>query len=255
MKTFKEPLYSQSYVDTGSGFPIVLLHGMFGNLTMWRSTINALKSDYRVIVPRLPLYEVPIHRATLSNLSDILHDFLDWNQLTDVTLVGTDIGAQLALYYAFHHKERVRKVIISGSTGLKDNLPAIDREVTTYQSVQSHVEGAFYKKDMVGRTVVDQVYNLVSTASKGMQISAFAKSTREAGLTNILYRLQVPVLMVWGLQDKITPPDVALHFHDLLRFGTVRFINECGHLPMIEKPDEYNAHVRTFLGAHERIVA
>lgn len=247
MKPFKEPLYSQSYVDTGTGFPVVLLHGIFGNLAMWRTTINALRTNYRVVVPRLPLFDVPIHRATLGNLSEILHDFLDWNQLTDVTLVGTDIGAQLALDYAFRHPERVRKVVISGSTGFKDNIPNLGEDTRTYGAVQTQVEEAFHRKEIVSRKVVDQVYNLVNTSSKGLHISAFAKSAKDNGLTNILYKLQLPVLIVWGLQDKITPPDVALHFHDLLRNGTVRFINECGHLPMIERPEEYNRHVREFL--------
>ncbi len=247
MKPFKEPLYSQSYVDTGAGFPVVLLHGVFGNLTMWRTTINSLRGDYRVVVPRLPLFEVPIHRATLGNLSEILHDFLDWSQLTDVTLVGTDIGAQLALDYSYRHPARVRKVIISGSTGFKDNLPELDPNARTYDAVQMQVEEAFHRKEMASRRVVDQVYNLVNASSKGLHISALSKSARDNGLTNILYKLQVPVLIVWGLQDKITPPDVALHFHDLLRNGTVRFINECGHLPMVERPGEYNRHVREFL--------
>src|ERR1043165_4551370 len=87
-----EPLYNQVYVDSGDGQPVVLLHGLFGNIAMWRQTIQALQDSYRVIVPRLPLFEVPVHLANLDYLIEILHDFLDWHQLTDVTFVGTDIG-------------------------------------------------------------------------------------------------------------------------------------------------------------------
>jgi len=248
MKRSIEPTYNQTYVDTGEGHPVILLHGLFGSLAMWRSTIIALQQTHRVIVPRLPLFDVPIHRANVDNLVEILHDFLDWHQLTEVTLVGTDIGGQIALCYAHEHPDRVRKIVLSGSSGLFENFPPAEEDFSKdFHSVQDHVKDAFYKKDLVTPNVVDKVYKTINTSSKSLYISFLAKSSRKVDISRFLSRLKVPVLLIWGLQDKITPPEVALHFHDLLRFGSVKFVNECGHLPMIEKPELYIESIQSFL--------
>lgn len=245
-----EPLYNQVYVDTGDGQPVVLLHGLFGNVAMWRQTIQALQDSYRVIVPRLPLFEVPVHLANLDYLLEILHDFLDWHQLTDVTFVGTDIGGQIALCYAHLHPERVKRIVLSGSSGLFENLPVAEKDYDKdFNSVHQQVKEAFYRKDFATPNLVDKVYKTVNTFSKGLHITSLARSSRKADISRFLHKLDTPVLLIWGLQDKITPPEVALHFHDLLRFGTVQFIDACGHLPMIENPALYVKHLRSFLEA------
>lgn len=250
MNSFKEPLYNHILFDSGSGQPVVLLHGLFGKHAMWRTTINTLRTKYRVIVPRLPLFEVPIHRANLDYLVEILDDFLDWHQLTNVTLIGTDIGGQLALAYAHQFPAKVKRIVISGCSGLFENIPHIDLNTYhDYASIKDHVEDVFYKKDIVGNTIVDNVFETLNTLSMSLHVSMFAKASKNNKVSSFLYKLNMPVLMIWGLQDKITPPEVALHFHDLLRFGTVKFIDECGHLPMVEKGEVYSQTVLDFLDA------
>lgn len=247
-----EPLYSQAYVDVGSGHTVVLLHGVFGNLAMWRYTISELQSSYRVVVPRLPLFEVPIHRASVENLVEILHEFLAWHQLSDVTLVGTGIGGQIALCYAYKFPTNVRNIVLSGSSGLFENFSVADNDFSEdFGSVQDHVREAFYKQELITPNLVDRVFNTINTSTKKLHIKYLAQSSRKTDISKFLSKLEVQVLLIWGLQDKITPPEVALHFHDLLRFGTVRFINECGHLPMIEKQELYVEHLDAFLKGHK----
>ena len=248
MKGPIEPRYSQSYIDVGSGHVVILLHGLFGNVVMWRNTIAILQRRYRIVVPRLPLFDVPLHRASVNHLVEILHEFLDWHQFTDVTLVGTDIGGQIALCYAYHHPDRVRKIVLSGSSGFSENFsPADDDFSEDFGSVQDHVKEAFYKPDLVTPNLIDRVFEKINIPSNKLHIKYLAQSSRETDISKFLSKLKVPVLLIWGLQDKITPPEVALQFHDLLPFGSVRFINECGHLPMIEKQELYVYHVESFL--------
>jgi 2-hydroxy-6-oxonona-2,4-dienedioate hydrolase len=248
MNIYKQPLYTQAYIDTGEGQPVILLHGLFGNLAMWRRTIQTLQHDYRVIVPRLPLFEVPIHRANITSLVEVLNEFLDWHQLTDVILVGTDLGGQIALCYANAHAHRVKKVVLSGSSGLFENLPSFNHNQNVdYEFVNDHVQEVFFRKDYATPGLVENVYRTVNTFSKGLHIAFLSRSSQSTDISQFLHKLSLPVLLVWGLQDKITPPTVALHFHDLLRYGTVRFIDKCGHLPMIEQPEEYIRSVTAFL--------
>lgn len=245
MINYKEPLYSQSYVDTGKGNTVILLHGLFGNITMWRPTINTLQNQYRVIVPRLPFFEDPIHRTNISNLVEALHQFIDWHQLTDVTLVGTDIGGQVALCYAQLHPERVSRIVLSGSSGLFENLPEWKSGL---EGITDQVRRAFYRDELATDSVVNEVLETINTKKKSLYIKFFTESSQQTDVADFLPGLRLPVLIIWGLQDKITPPEVALQFHDLLPNANVKFIHECGHLPMVEKAKEYTYHVKNFLG-------
>lgn len=248
MSSATEPLYNQVYIDTGKGRPVILLHGLFGNLVMWRPIITKLQETNRVIVPRLPLFEAPVHRANLASLIETLHHFLQWNNLTDITLVGTDIGGQLALCYANKFPNRVRNIILSGSSGYFENLPFAERDYDKdLTAIDSRVKSAFFKPELATPSIVKKIHETVNTSSNELYIQYLSKSSRETDLSQFLHRLNLQVLLIWGLEDKITPPEVALQFHDQLRAGTLKFVHECGHLPMIEKPEIYLQHVLHFL--------
>jgi pimeloyl-ACP methyl ester carboxylesterase len=243
MSTYKEPIYSQAYMDVGRGPVVILLHGLFGNLAMWRPTIQALQENYRVIVPRLPFFGEPIFRTHVDNLVNALADFIDWHQLSDVTLVGTDLGGQVALCYADRFRGQVRQLVLSGSSGLTENIVySMD-----YSSIRDQIQQVFYQNKFASFHLVNSVYQTMNTSINGLHVKYFTQSSQETEVSDILRELSHPVLLVWGLQDKITTPEVALQFHDLLQHGTVRFIDSCGHLPMVERPEEYTAHLLAFL--------
>jgi 2-hydroxy-6-oxonona-2,4-dienedioate hydrolase len=230
-------------MDVGHGPVVILLHGLFGNLAMWRPTIQALQENYRVVVPRLPFFGEPIFRTHVDNLVSALAEFIDWHQLTDVTLVGTDLGGQVALCYADRFPQQVAQIVLSGSSGLTENIVySMD-----YSSIRDQIQQVFYENKFASFHLVNSVYQTMNTSINGLHVKYFAQSSQEAEVSEILRDLSHPVLLIWGLQDKITTPEVALQFHDLLQHGTVRFIDSCGHLPMVERPDVYTAHLLAFL--------
>jgi 2-hydroxy-6-oxonona-2,4-dienedioate hydrolase len=53
-------------------------------------------------------------------------------------------------------------------------------------------------------------------------------------------------MLLWGLEDKITPPSITFHFHDFLKNSEIRFIEKCGHLPMVEEPEKFAKHLASF---------
>src|SRR5882757_3021023 len=160
MRKSNPPLFNQTYIDTGDGPCVVLLHGLFGNLRMWKNVIDELKKDYRVIVPRLPIFELPIEHTNIKFLAKVLHDYLDWNQITDVTLVGHAIGGQVALMYTNLHPSNVRKIVLTGSSGLFENSPFLKTEATagTYTFVDEKVREVFYDKAFVPGKLIKEVY-------------------------------------------------------------------------------------------------
>lgn len=204
MTMSQRPLYDQAYIDTGEGPVVILLHGLFGKIDMWAPAIEALKKSYRVIVPRLPIFETTRELADIRKIAHTLHEFIEWNNLEDIRLVGHDVGGHVAVMYAYDHPNKVAKIVLTGVSG-----PA-------YQSEE----------------LVHEVY-----------------AHREAGtqVEMLLNKLDHRVMLLWGLEDRITPPEVTLHLHDFLQNSEVRFLEECGHLPMIEKPEAFAKHLISFL--------
>lgn len=249
MKRLNPPLYNQTYINVGKGPVVILLHGLFGNLGMWKSVVDELKNDYQVIVPRLPLFELPIENTTVKYLPKVLHDFIDWNQLTDVTLVGHAIGGQVALLYTHLYPQNVYKLILSGSSGLMENSPFLDvgTEISSYDYVKDKVGDAFYQKEYASDKLVDEIFTTVKNIPKRLALGSMARSSKYSNVSSFLYKIEHPVLLLWGLQDKISPPESALHFHDLLRNSEIKFIDQCGHLPMVEQTDTYNRHLLKFM--------
>jgi 2-hydroxy-6-oxonona-2,4-dienedioate hydrolase len=250
MRKASPPLFNQTYIDTGEGPCVVLLHGLFGNLGMWRPLIEDLKGEYRVIVPRLPVFDLPIENTNIKFLAKILHDYLDWHQITDVTLVGHAIGGQVALMYTNLHPFNVRKLVLTGSSGLFENSPFLEADASRdFSTVDEKVREVFFDQTFVPGQLIKEVYDTVQDAPKRIALGELARSSRQSKVSPFLGKVSHPVLLVWGLNDLITPPEVALHFHDLLPNSELKFISKCGHLPMVEQAGAFNKHLMDFLSA------
>ena len=244
------PPFVQTYVNVGHGSPVVLLNGLFGNLSMWQPLVEHLKKDFRVIVPRLPIFDLPIQHNSMKHLTKVLHEFIEWNQLTNVTLVGHAVGGQLALFYAHHHPDKIDKLILTGSSGLIDHAPidnTLEQKEINYDFISTKVQLAFYDRPEEAAKLAQEIYLQVQNIPKRLAISSFVRSSRQSSVSSFLSQLKIPVQLIWGLQDQVSPPEIALHFHDLLPNAEVKFINLCGHLPMVEQPKEFNSAVSGFL--------
>ena len=76
------------------------------------------------------------------------------------------------------------------------------------------------------------------------------EDSEDNNVNSFLIRIKQPVLLLWGLEDKITPPSIAMHYHDHLPNATLRFISKCGYLPMIEQREQFNQLILEFLDNH-----
>lgn len=252
MRNAKTLVYDQWYVHEGKGQVVLLLHGLFGNLKMWSRTVEALKNNYRVIIPRLPLFDLPADRTNLLYLVDVLDSFISLHNLTDVVIVGHGMGGQLALLYTYTHPQNVSRLVISGSTGFMSDPYLTDSALTNeldYEFVEERVQAAFFRSALVPKKLVEQVFSTVQSTPRRRSMEALIKSSDKSDMAILLNRIDHPVLILWGLEDKITPPEVALHFHDFLQNSVVHFIEQCGHVPMVERSETYNWHLVHFLEA------
>jgi len=116
-----------------------------------------------------------------------------------------------------------------------------------YDYVDEKVRYTFYNKEVVTKELVDEVYETVQSRTKTLSLIGLARAAQKENLSEVLYQITQPTLLVWGLQDEITPPETALTFHDLIPNSQLKFLDKCGHVPMMEQPTLFNQYVKEFL--------
>ncbi|GAA4378157.1 alpha/beta fold hydrolase [Hymenobacter koreensis] len=238
-----------SYVDEGSGEVLLLLHGLFGALSNWRGVIDEFAREHRVIIPMLPLYEMPLTRAGISGLVDFVQDFVKALGLQEpTTVLGNSLGGHLALVYTLRHPAQVKRLVLTGSSGLfEDSMGGSFPRRGDYAYVQERVAYTFYDPKVATKELVDEVFSITNSNSKCLRIITIARSAQRHNLGKDLSRIKVPTLLIWGLNDTITPPVVAHEFNRLLPRAELHFLDHCGHAPMMERPQAFNRLLRAFL--------
>ncbi len=236
------------FIDEGEGEVLILLHGLMGALSNWTDVVNAFKKDYRVIIPLLPLYDLPILTTGVKSLAKFVHKFVKYKKLMNFTVLGNSLGGHVGLIYTLSHPEEVKSLVLTGSSGLYENAfgGSFPRR-ESYDFIKEKVEFTFYDPATATKELVDEVYKLVNERIKVVKILAMAKSAIRHNMSKDIHMIKVPVCLIWGRDDKITPPEVAVEFHQLLPDSELNWVDKCGHAPMMERPVEFNAHLKKFL--------
>lgn len=236
------------FVDEGSGQVLMLLHGLFGALSNWEGVVNRFSAQFRVVIPMLPIYEMPIKEAGLEGLRLFVEEFVSLKNLDNMIIMGNSLGGHVALLYTLHNGPKVDKLILTGSSGLFENaMGGSYPRRGSYEYIRERVAYTFYNPAVASKDLVDEVFETTKSIPKCMRIVAIAKSAQRNNLANDLPNIKVPTLLVWGLNDTITPPMVAYEFNRLIPNTELRFIDKCCHAPMMEHPDTFNEIVEEFL--------
>lgn len=240
------------YVDEGSGQVLILLHGLFGALSNWAGVVNRFSKHFRVVIPMLPIYEMPIKEAGLEGLQKFVEEFVALKKLENMIIMGNSLGGHVALLYTLNNGPKVDKLILTGSSGLFENsMGGSYPRRGSYDYVKERVAYTFYDPNVASKELVDEVFETTKSIPKCMRIVAIAKSAQRNNLANDLPNIRVPTLLVWGLNDTITPPSVAYEFNRLIPKTELRFIDKCCHAPMMEHQEEFNEIVEKFLSPVE----
>lgn len=236
------------YVDEGEGDVLLLLHGLFGALSNWEGVVNRFSKNYRVVIPMLPIYEMPIKEAGLEGLRKFVEEFVALKGLRDMIIMGNSLGGHVALVYTLRNPDKVKRLILTGSSGLfEDSMGGSYPKRGNYEYIRERVAYTFYDPQVATKELVDEVFETTNSIPKCMRIVAIAKSAQRNNMATEIPNITVPTLLVWGLNDTITPPHVAHEFNRLLPNSTLKFIDKCCHAPMMEHPEKFNALVDDFL--------
>jgi len=236
------------FIEEGQGETLMLLHGLFGALSNFEGLIEYFRNYNKVVVPILPLFELDILHTSVGGLAKFVNKFLEARDYKDVHLLGNSLGGHVALVEVLKHPERIKSLILTGSSGLfesgmGDSYP----KRGDYEYIKNKTQLTFYDPKTASKELVDEVYSIVNNRIKAIKIIALAKSAIRNNLGEQLNQIKQPTLLVWGNNDSITPPFVAREFNKLIPNSELHFLDKCGHAPMMEVPDEFNVVLHKFL--------
>src|SRR6267378_1505069 len=208
------------WLERGEGEPVLLLHGLMGEMDHWESTLGALGPFRRPIALELP----------------------------PAIVCGNSLGGHVALELALSCPGWVEGLILTGSSGL------FERTFTnrvphqpTGAYVRERMEEIFYDPTLVTPEWVESIRRLVTTRRTALRVLHVARAAKRHNVEDRLSQIRVPTLLVWGKDDRITPTDVAERFHARIRGSQLVYLPNCGHAPMLERPEAFNAAVGDWL--------
>lgn len=250
-----------AYDDTGSGPPVVLVHGHPFDRSMWRPQVERLQGEgWRVIAPDLRGYGtssvVPGVTAFETFARDIeaLLNRLDVDQFV---LCGLSMGGQIAMECHRLFGDRIRALVLAATSPhaetsegavarhdladrlLREGMAAYADEVLTRMLTPDNIRMLPANARHVRRMMRD-------TPAEGAAAALRGRAERP-DYVELLGRITVPVLVVVGAEDDFTPVDVARFMHERIPTSTLAVIDGAAHLPNLEREVRFNDHLVTFL--------
>ena len=236
------------YVEEGEGEVLMLLHGLFGALSNFYDIIEGFKKTHKVVIPILPLYDLPIEETTVGGYVNYVERFVAYKGYQKVIVLGNSLGGHIALIYALANPDKIKGVVLTGSSGLFESAMGDSYPKRgDYDYIKKKAELTFYDPKFASKELVDELFDIVNDRAKVIRVLATAKSAIRQNLAEEVAKISAPTLLIWGNNDTITPPFVGEEFHKLIPNSQLFFIDKCGHAPMMERPEAFNPILETFL--------
>jgi len=255
-----------------SGPPVVLLHGLLMNDAQWNLALPLLPSGFRYLLPILPMggHRIPMREdadLTMPGMVDIVADFLDALDLSDVTLVVTDWGGALFLTDVGRDK-RVARLVICPSEAF-DNFPPgfpgkvawlASRNTLTVSLAMRQLKIGWLRRQwlmfgqMAKRPVPQDIVDEWMTAGLAdrrirQDLVKYCRTKFDKAdlirATNRLAGFDGGVLVLWS-RNPVMPDDHATHLADLTG-GTLRYIDDANVLVMLDQPEQTALEIGAFL--------
>ena len=231
-----------NYIEKGEGQVIILLHGLMGGLSNFKDVIDFFSSkNYKVVIPELPIYTLPLKETSVTVFSDFLEDFVKFKKFNNPILLGNSLGGHIGLIFSNKNPNLVKSLVLTGSSGLYENsMGESYPKRENYEYIKRKTEEVFYNPKVATKEIVDEVFETVNNRDKLVRTLSIAKSAIRHNMSSDLPNIETPTLLIWGENDMVTPPEVAVEFNSLLPNSELIWIKKCGHAPMMEHPKEFN---------------
>ena len=249
-----------SYMEMGDASDtVVLLHGIGSNSTGWRFVMPALAVDHRVVAWNAPGYylsdnlaaEAPLHTA----YSDALAALLDALEVESVHVVGSSFGSLIAMSFASRFPERVRRLVLLGTTRGQAWLPAEERARRLEMRAASIREGGLALaqqrwSNLVSPSASPSTIALVKNVLGATHRRGMMQSARTSDATDVLEfapGIKARTLLAVGSEDRVNPPDISRTIAAAIEGSTLVELPGVGHLPKLEAPERTIELIRNHL--------
>ena len=249
------------YDDLGAGDPIVFLHGFPHSRALWAPQLNALVDRARCIAPDLRGFgeSTAAPPFTMDQYADDVAALLDALHIERAVICGLSMGGYVALAFWRRHRARVRGLVLmdtrAGADSAEARVKRNDMIALAHERGSSAVADAMIS-GMVGKStrekcpeVVDAVHRMLESAPVAGVVGGLAALREREDSTATLGTIDVPVLVVVGEEDVLTPPSEAAMLHAGIRGSTLEVIAGAGHVSNVERPAAVNHILSEFLAS------
>jgi len=248
----------------GLGKPLVFIHGSGPGVSAWANWRLTLpffaENGFEVFAPDVVGFgytERPEnfeynHKSRVKHIVDFIKHF----DLKEVNIVGNSMGGALALAVALEIPERIRKLVIMGSVGVKFPITEGLEFIWGYKpSIENMRKVIWYlssNPELVGEELVRLRYE--ASIQPGFQETyekmfypPYQKHLDEMDVEDRLSEIKIPTLVIHGKLDKVIPYQISIRIFEKLPNAHLHIFGDCGHWTQIEKKDEFNELVKDFL--------
>ena len=258
------------WVNGNEGTDLILIHGIGSYMEAWENNVEFFSQNHRVFVLDLPGFgrsDKPVVQYSFPYFSQFVLDFMDAQGIERASLVGNSMGGGVSQHIAVQAPDRVAKLVLVNSAGFsKDltillrvsSLPLIGELLSrpSRKGTMRILKECVYDPSLITDDMVELGYQIVSQPGATKAFLATLRSTiKFTGLTKKVLRsftdnfnsIKAPTLVIWGQQDRILPVSGANVAEKGIPNTTVHIFDPCGHMPQIERPEEFNTIVENFL--------
>jgi pimeloyl-ACP methyl ester carboxylesterase len=244
------------YFEVGQGPAVILLHGLGAVKEIWLPNIGALAAAHHVYaIDQIGFgqSDKPLLDYRIATFSDFLYGFMQSQHVSKATLVGNSLGGWIALEFTAAHPDMVDKLVLVDSAGVPwkpGAAPTVNLDPASLAATRTMLEVMFYNKNLVTDAFVQQVFlsRIHNNDGYTIQRTMAGVATEDQFEDKKLPSIHAPTLVLWGRNDELLGMDMAEKLRDGIPGAKVVVIEQCGHIPQIEKPAEFNRVVLEFLG-------
>jgi pimeloyl-ACP methyl ester carboxylesterase len=224
----------------GAGAPLLYLHGASGAPVVL-PFMEKLAQRFDVLVPEHPGYGRSDEPEWLENIHDMAYFYLDFIEklgLSDLTMVGSSMGGWIAMEMAVRDTSRLKGLVLSSPVGV--SAPGARAADTFLMAPEELVKNLFFDQKLAQARLAQPEDIDISLKNRHTTARlAWEPRFHDPFLPKWLHRIDVPVKLVWGREDRIVPVGLAQELKKLIPRAEIHILENCGHLPHAEKADEF----------------
>lgn len=244
------------YFDAGQGPAVILVHGLGASKEIWLRNFAAFSSHYHVYaIDEIGFghSDKPLLEYRIATFVDFLYAFMRSQNLSKASLIGNSLGGWIAAEFAAQHPGMVDKLILVDAAGIafaQGHAPTINLNPASLAATRKMMESIVYDKTILTDEFIQAIFSGHMRNNDGYTIqqtlAGFAAEDQFEGPK--LESIHAPTLVLWGRQDALLTLSYGQTLQQDIPGSKMVVLEECGHIPEIEKPAEFNAAVLQFLG-------